>query len=76
MNSTSNKHVASAKKFSLSISCSLIAFGFLLTPFMERANAAGLPFYLKPGDHVCFYGDSITEQRFYGVDVATYVRTR
>lgn len=33
-------------------------------------------FFLKNGDHVCFYGDSITEQRYYAVDVETYVRTR
>lgn len=76
MNSTSNKHFVSSKKISLSASRSLIALGLLLTPFMERANAGDSSFYLKSGDHVCFYGDSITEQRFYGVDVATYVRTR
>ena len=40
------------------------------------ALAADAPFYLKSGDRVCFYGDSITEQRYYGVDVETYVRTR
>lgn len=33
-------------------------------------------FFLKSGDRVCFYGDSITEQRFYGVDVETFVLTR
>ncbi len=33
-------------------------------------------FYLKNGDRVCFYGDSITEQRFYPTDVELYVRTR
>ncbi len=44
---------------------------------MPAARAAdGAPFYLKPGDRVCFYGDSITEQRYYGMDVETYVRTR
>lgn len=40
------------------------------------ADAGGSSFYLKDGDNVCFYGDSITEQRFYGMDVETYVRTR
>ena len=33
-------------------------------------------FYLKNGDRVVFYGDSITEQRFYTTDVELYVRTR
>jgi lysophospholipase L1-like esterase len=51
--------------------------GLLLTPLAGRADdAAASSFYLKDGDNVCFYGDSITEQRFYGVDVETYVRTR
>ncbi len=50
--------------------------GFLLTPAMSRADDKAAPFYLHDGDKVCFYGDSITEQRYYGVDVQTYVRTR
>ena len=49
---------------------------FLLPPTPKAGAADETPFYLKPGDRVCFYGDSITEQRFYGVDVETYVRTR
>ena len=54
-----------------------ILSGLLLVPFLPGTNAAAeAPFYLKSGDRVCFYGDSITEQRFYGVDVETYVRTR
>ncbi len=69
MSHISNKSV-------LSFSCSLFALGFLLAPFLPRAEAADPTFYLKPGDHVCFYGDSITEQRFYGADVQTFVRTR
>lgn len=49
----------------------------LLIPALRAASASSSPnFYLKAGDSVCFYGDSITEQRFYGVDVQTYVRTR
>ncbi len=40
------------------------------------AQPARGPFYLKDGDRVCFYGDSITEQRFYPVEVQTYVLTR
>ena len=53
------------------------ALGLLLTPWAGRAgDDTASSFYLKDGDNVCFYGDSITEQRFYGVDVETYVRTR
>src|SRR5512137_3224508 len=33
-------------------------------------------FYLKDGDRVVFYGDSITEQRLYTVYTETYVVTR
>lgn len=33
-------------------------------------------FFLRNGDRVLFYGDSITEQRFYTTDVELYVRTR
>ena len=33
-------------------------------------------FYLKSGDHVVFYGDSITEQRLYTLYTETYVVTR
>ena len=54
-----------------------ILSGLLLLPFLVRTGvAADVPFYLKSGDRVCFYGDSITEQRYYGIDVETYVRTR
>jgi lysophospholipase L1-like esterase len=34
------------------------------------------PFFLKDGDRVVFYGDSITEQRLYTTFVETYVTTR
>lgn len=54
-----------------------VLFGLWLSPFLAGTGvAAGAPFYLKRGDRVCFYGDSITEQRYYGMDVETYVRTR
>jgi lysophospholipase L1-like esterase len=33
-------------------------------------------FFLKAGDRVCFYGDSITEQRLYTLYVEAFVRTR
>jgi lysophospholipase L1-like esterase len=70
------KHISPVNRPRVTFFHLLIALGLLLPPFAERADAAGSPFYLKSGDHVCFYGDSITEQRFYGVDVETYVRTR
>ena len=54
-----------------------VLFGLLLSPLLAGTGvAADAPFYLKNGDCVCFYGDSITEQRYYGMDVETYVRTR
>ena len=34
------------------------------------------PFYLRDGDRVVFYGDSITEQRLYTTDVEIYALTR
>src|SRR6478752_1154042 len=34
------------------------------------------PFYLKEGDRVVFYGDSITDQRLYTTFTETYVLTR
>ena len=46
---------------------------------IARAAAATAPaqhFYLHAGDRVCFYGDSITEQRFYPAEVETYTLTR
>jgi lysophospholipase L1-like esterase len=76
MHRISTKHIVPAKMAGVAFFSLLLAFGFLLPLFAERAGAASSPFYLKNGDRVCFYGDSITEQRFYGVDVETYVRTR
>ena len=46
----------------------------LLFPNFSRADSA--PFYLKDGDKVVFYGDSITEQRLYTTFTETYVITR
>lgn len=37
---------------------------------------AAKDFYLHNGQRVLFYGDSITEQRYYTVAIETYVRTR
>jgi lysophospholipase L1-like esterase len=76
MNSVSVKHSGLSKHLSYTLSLGIFIFSWLLV-LSKPANAADeSSFYLKNGDRVCFYGDSITEQRFYGVDVATYVRTR
>ena len=54
-----------------------ILAGLWLLPFLVQTSvAADAPFYLESGDRVCFYGDSITEQRYYGMDVETFVRSR
>jgi len=49
---------------------------FLLIAFGVAAAAQSADFYLKHGDRVVFYGDSITEQRLYTTIVETYVVTR
>ncbi len=41
-----------------------------------RIATAANAFFLKNGDRVCFYGYSITAQRYYTTDVETYVLTR
>ena len=50
--------------------------GICVSAIAANESTAADAFYLKPGDRVCFYGDSITEQRYYGMDVETFVRTR
>ena len=50
----------------------LCAFGLASAP----AQAPEKPFYLHSGDTVVFYGDSITEQRFYTFWVEVYTATR
>ncbi len=52
-----------------------VAMGLVLA-WVSAAGAQQRPFFLKNGDRVVFYGDSITEQRYYTVAVETYVRTR
>ncbi len=54
----------------------LLSLALLLVALTSPAMAASHKFFLKNGDRVCFYGDSITEQRFYPADVQTYVLTR
>ncbi|MDQ3009535.1 MAG: SGNH/GDSL hydrolase family protein [Acidobacteriota bacterium] len=50
-------------------------FCLLLLLFVVTASAQD-GFYLKNGDRVVFYGDSITDQRLYTTFVETYVVTR
>src|SRR5262245_48422298 len=53
--------------------------GHLLLVFFcltAEAPLAQSTFYLKDGDRVVFYGDSITEQRLYTTFTETYVLTR
>lgn len=64
--------------------CRRIAFALFLLVVCLRplagATEAGVEnndgFYLKNGDRVVFYGDSITDQRLYTTFVETYVVTR
>jgi lysophospholipase L1-like esterase len=42
----------------------------------QSAGTNSDKFYLQNGDRVVFYGDSITEQRYYTTDVEEYVVTR
>src|SRR3982751_2012391 len=48
----------------------------LLLAFVSLAVAQQAPFYLKNGDRVVFYGDSITDQRLYTTFVESYAVTR
>src|SRR5437879_2686461 len=48
---------------------------FALLSLSGLANAQD-SFYLKNGDRVVFYGDSITDQRLYTTFVETYIVTR
>jgi lysophospholipase L1-like esterase len=51
----------------------LVALLLLVVPGLARAECK---FYLKDGDRVVFYGDSITEQRQYTAFVETFAVTR
>src|SRR5438105_747035 len=52
------------------------AFVLFLLASLGGVAAARGEFYLKDGDRVVFYGDSITDQRLYTTFVETYVVTR
>jgi len=55
------------------IAAPLLLFFVVLTQIDAVAQNG---FYLKAGDRVVFYGDSITDQRLYTTFVETYVVTR
>src|SRR5512146_1775893 len=48
----------------------------LVLALLLSGFAFGQNFYLKNGDRVVFYGDSITDQRLYTTFTETYVVTR
>ncbi len=48
----------------------------ILILFVAAAVLSAAGFYLRPGDTVVFYGDSITDQRLYTTFTETYVLTR
>jgi len=48
----------------------------IVLTMLACAALAQPAFYLKSGDRVVFYGDSITDQRLYTTFVETFVRTR
>jgi lysophospholipase L1-like esterase len=75
-------HIAFVHSFHLCI-CREIAIAqkslfvaLLLCACVGKVSSAGGSFYLKDGDRVVFYGDSITEQRLYTTFTETYVVTR
>ncbi len=45
-------------------------------PTATTASSGAPGFAIASGDHVVFYGDSITDQRLYTTFVETYIRTR
>ena len=52
------------------------AAGLLALCTASPVRAADGKFYLKPGDRVVFYGDSITDQRLYTTYIESYCVTR
>lgn len=65
----------SATSFQLALASVLIAIAGLTSPASANDQTPG-SFYLKKGDRVVFYGDSITEQKLYTGFVETFVLTR
>lgn len=63
--------------FVLMLAASLGAWnGVTVAVAAPAQSAAPASFYLKSGDRVVFYGDSITDQRLYTTFVESYVVTR
>lgn len=56
-----------------SIKCLCLALCMIASEAWAKDDSA---FYLKNGDTVVFYGDSITDQRLYTIMIETYVATR
>src|SRR5262249_39511167 len=54
----------------------LSALSLLTLLLLAGMSGAQSNFYLKPGDRVVFYGDSITDQRLYTTFTEAYVVTR
>ena len=54
----------------------LLSVSLVLMALASPAMAAKHKFFLKNGDRVCFYGDSITEQRLYTTFTESYITTR
>ncbi|HKS95656.1 MAG TPA: SGNH/GDSL hydrolase family protein [Terriglobia bacterium] len=67
---------SSAAIFMLLLAASVGAWSVRMTPGSAAQNTARGSFYLKSGDRVVFYGDSITDQRLYTTFVENYVVTR
>ena len=53
-----------------------IAWILVVLPGLSLSTKGDEPFYLKDGDRVVFYGDSITDQRLYTVFTETFAVTR
>ncbi|MGC8625150.1 MAG: SGNH/GDSL hydrolase family protein [Phycisphaerae bacterium] len=75
MNVFNGSNTISATGFGIS-SWRLVVIALLVLAMGRTLHAASRQFYLKNGDRVLFYGDSITAQGFYPADVELYVRTR
>jgi lysophospholipase L1-like esterase len=62
-------------RISVSNRLAIVAIFLAMSPLCQ-SQTPEKPFYLHDNDTVVFYGDSITEQRFYTDDIQTYVATR
>ncbi len=59
-----------------SLPCVTALFLGLLLSVLAVTGSARAEFFLKPGDRVVFFGDSITQQMLYTRDIEDYVRAR